>query len=113
MAGRYFVGIALLLGVVLSLPVAAAPPPGPTWKQLTVAQRHVLAPLAGEWDKLDPDRRLKWIGVAERYPNLAPEQQQRLQSRMKEWAALSTEEREAAREKFKNLQQLPPSAARR
>ena len=27
---------------------------------------------------------------------------------MKEWANLSTEERQQAREKFKNLQQLPP-----
>jgi hypothetical protein len=54
----------------------------PTWAELAPQQQEVLAPLKPEWDKLDRDRRLKWIGIAKRYPAMQPEQQVRVQRRM-------------------------------
>ncbi|MCX8004795.1 MAG: DUF3106 domain-containing protein, partial [Burkholderiaceae bacterium] len=33
----------------------------PAWNELTAAQREALAPLAGEWEKLDRDQKRKWL----------------------------------------------------
>jgi hypothetical protein len=51
------------------LPAARKPPATvavsrPTWNELTPAQREALAPLQPEWDKLDRDRKRKWLEVA-------------------------------------------------
>ena len=75
----------------------------PTWAELTPSQQEVLAPLKSEWDKLDRDRRMKWIGIAKRYPAMQPEQQARVQRRMEAWAKLSSEQRRQARENYKQL----------
>lgn len=77
----------------------------PTWKELTLQQRQILQPLSEDWDGMASFRRKKWIGIAERYSRLTPEEQQRMQSRMKTWARLPSEERRIAREKFKKMQQ--------
>ena len=39
--------------------------------------RQVLAPLASDWNRLDAQRKQKWRGLAQRYPTMAPDQQQR------------------------------------
>ncbi len=70
----------------------------PAWAELTPAQQEVLAQLKPEWDKLDRDRRLKWIGIAKRYPAMQPEQQARVQRRMEAWVKLTSEQRRQARE---------------
>ena len=87
-------------------------PPKPAWSELTPAQQQVLAPLAGEWDKLDSIRRRKWLGIAQRYPKMKPQEQQRLQKRMIDWAKLSPDERKAARERYQTLKKLPPEKRR-
>ena len=58
----------------------------PAWAELTPEQQEVLAPLKSEWESLDRDRRLKWVGIAKRYPTMKPEQQARAQRRMDAWA---------------------------
>lgn len=73
----------------------------PNWSELNPQQRQILAPLAKDWDGLESFRRKKWLGIAQRYPAMTPEQQQRVQIQMKPWASLSPEERNAARERFK------------
>ncbi len=84
-----------------SLAAAAAPhKDNPSWAQLSVQQQEILAPLAGEWDKLEPDRKQKWLGVAERYPKMTPTGQKRVQTRMRKWAGLTPEQREEARKKY-------------
>lgn len=100
----------IALGLALLSPIHAAVPQltQPAWKELSVGHRQILAPLAGEWDKLEPWRRKKWIGIAERYPSMGAEEQDRIQRRMKDWAKLTPEERRAAREKYKNLKKAPP-----
>jgi len=107
---------ALIVGLCLAFSAAAAPPKSeskkpvrPAWSELTPAQQHVLAPLQLDWDSIDATRRKKWVEVAGRYPKMKPEEQQRLQKRMSEWAKLSPQERKEAREKYQTLQKLPPS----
>lgn len=101
---------AIALGLVFFQPAYAVVPPikQPSWVELTIEQREILAPLAGEWDQLEYTRRKKWLGIAERYPTMKAEEQARVQRRMVDWVKLSPEERKLAREKFKNLQKAPP-----
>lgn len=53
-------------------------------------------------------RRSKWLEIAQRYPAMSPEEQQRMQDRMRAWAKLTPEERKAARHIFKNVQKATP-----
>ena len=103
-------GITLAFVLALSCPAHAVVPPlkQPSWVELSPQQREVLAPLAGEWDKLEVYRRKKWLGIAQRYPAMSAEEQQRLQLRMKAWINLSPEERNRAREQYKALKKAPP-----
>ena len=87
---------------------AAVPTTQPTWAELTPQQKLALAPLAGEWDKMESYRRRKWLGIAARYPTMKPEEQQRVQQKMKDWTNLTPEERRIAREKFMALRHAPP-----
>jgi hypothetical protein len=80
----------------------------PAWSELTEVQRTVLAPLQEDWDTLDTTRRKKWIGVANRYPKMKPDEQERLQARMKEWANLTPDQRRVAREKYLAIRKMPP-----
>jgi hypothetical protein len=83
----------------------------PAWAELTAEQQQVLAPLKADWDTLEPDRRLKWIAIAKRYPRMKPQEQQRVQRRMQTWAALSPEQRRIARENYKQLAKATPRQA--
>ena len=67
------------------------------WKSLTPAQRSALAPLERDWSRIDGPRQEKWLEVANRFPGLPPEEQQRLQQRMVEWGRQSPHQRGAAR----------------
>ena len=102
--------VALWLASPLSHAVIAPSPPlpQPSWAQLNAEQKRVLAPLAGEWDKMDGFRRKKWLGIAQRYPSLSPDEQARMQRRMTDWAKLTPDERKRAREKYQSLQKAPP-----
>lgn len=86
----------------------ALPLSQPSWAELSPEQQRVLTPLAGEWDKMEAYRRKKWLGIAQRYQSLPPEEQARMQRRMTDWAKLTPEERKRAREKYKSLQKAPP-----
>lgn len=85
---------------------AVTPPlPQPSWRELSENHRRILAPLAGEWDKLESWRRKKWLGIAERYPLMNPEEQQRIQKQMREWVRLPPEQRAQIREQYRQLTQ--------
>ena len=79
----------------------------PAWAELTPEQQEVLAQLKPEWDKLDRDRRMKWVGIAKRYPTMKPEQQVRVQRRMEAWVKLTSEQRRQARENYKRIAKVP------
>lgn len=97
-------------------PAAAVPPSrsrpaaagGPAWSSLSAAQRNALRPLQREWAEIDAARKQKWLEVAQRFPQLAPQEQARLHTRMAQWVRMSPEERRNARLTFQEAQQLPP-----
>jgi hypothetical protein len=79
----------------------------PAWKDLTATQKDALAPLAKDWDTFDRSRKLKWLEVADKYPQLSPEGQKRLQERMVEFVKLTPEQRRTARSNFQRAYELP------
>jgi hypothetical protein len=54
-----------------------------------------------------PDSRKKWIQVANIYPKMSGQDQQRLQSRMASWSKLSQKERRLARENYLSSLKFP------
>jgi hypothetical protein len=90
---------------------ASAQPIGtrtPSWAELTQTEQQFLAPFASDWDKWDAQRKAKWRGIAQRYPKMAPAEQERLRQQMTAWAQLSPAERAAARERYKSLKTMSP-----
>jgi hypothetical protein len=80
----------------------------PLWTELTPVQQEALAPLAADWDKLDGVRKKKWLLLTNRYASLTPEQQARMQERMREWVKLTPDERRVARESYSRTKKLEP-----
>lgn len=106
----------MILGFALSTTTLAAPPttaiigtpPQPGWIQLSPQQKSTLAPLAKDWDEMENIHKKKWLGIADRYPSMKSDEQQRIQERMREWAKLSPIERAKVRDTYKDFKQLPP-----
>jgi hypothetical protein len=88
-------------------PSAAADTSGPSWNELSAAQRKVLAPLAGDWNAIDSRGKERWMGVAGRFPNMPPEEQQRANQRMVEWSHMTPVQRSQARMNFQETRDLP------
>lgn len=104
----------LLLAAVLSFPSYAldrATPPipkAPSWAELTPQQKQVLGELEGQWDQ-QPDRlRNNLVKVANKYPKMKPEEQERVRRRITHWASLTPEQRQAARARYKQIKKQPP-----
>jgi hypothetical protein len=56
---------------------------------------------------LSDGHKRKWIALAKNYPSLTPTEQEKLHSRMAEWAALKPLDRELARLNFAETKKLP------
>lgn len=110
MARALLAVVAIVFGLLLADAGQAAVPSlaQPKWIELSTEQQRVLAPLSGEWDKLEPWRRKKWVDIAKRYPSMKPEEQQRVQRRMRDWATLTPQQRKAVREQYKDMKKAPP-----
>jgi hypothetical protein len=80
----------------------------PLWRTLTPAQQVALQPLQAEWDQLDGARKQKWLQLANRFAAMNPEEQQRMQDRMREWARLTPAQRELARETYARARKIAP-----
>lgn len=78
----------------------------PLWNELTPAQKLALTPLAAEWDALDSFRKKKWLEIGAKYSTMKPDEQQRMQERMHEWAKLTPGQRRVARESFVRTKKL-------
>lgn len=104
---RSFIAVAFWLYVSFLVSASAAGP-GPSWYELKSQQREVLAPLAQEWDSMEPAKKKKWLGIAKRYPGMTAEEQHRTQLQMRDWYSLTPEQRELVREKYKTIKKLPP-----
>ena len=93
-------------------PSLIATPPQPQWSELNVRQKIILAPLSDDWDSLEYFRQKKWLGIAERFTTMPPQDQRRIQAQMQEWGKLTPEQRETARENFKAASRLPAEKKR-
>ena len=107
MARSLFICITVAL-LLISRSYAGVPTAQPSWSALTPQQKQALAPLSAEWGTMEDPRRKKWLVIAEHYPAMKPEEQQRVQRNMKDWAKLTPEERRVAREKYMALRRAPP-----
>jgi Protein of unknown function (DUF3106) len=103
----------LLLSAVLAiasgglLAPANATTADPNWTELKREHQTILAPLQSEWNSLEPQRKRKWVGVANRYPSMTTDEQSRVRERMKDWAALTPDQRRVARDNFQVYRALP------
>jgi len=108
-------GLATLFLVVAPLPAQANTLPQfeqPGWVALTPDQKTVLAPLKKEWGEMDAFRRKKWLGIANRFHDMPPEELASILRNIREWARLAPEERKIAREKYKSLKRITPDERR-
>jgi len=80
---------------------------GPAWSELTPLQQQALAPLASSWNtSMSVPQKSKWLEISKNYAALPPEGQATLNSRMKEWVALSPQQRAQARLNFGKTKEL-------
>ncbi|MEZ5660493.1 MAG: DUF3106 domain-containing protein [Burkholderiaceae bacterium] len=70
------------------------------WQALNESQRTVLAPFRAEWSRWPLQEREIWIRLADQVPRLDTEQRGHALARIREWAALSPDERSVARRNF-------------
>jgi hypothetical protein len=93
-------------GTQASTPTTSQVAVRPLWAELTPAQQQALAPLAGEWDKMDGFRKKKWLAIGNKYASMKPDEQQRVQERMRDWVKLTPEQRRIARESYTRARKL-------
>ncbi len=94
-----------------SAPVLAAKavpslPGRPLWMDLTESQQQALAPLAELWPTMNEPHKRKWLAVSQNFAQLSADEQTTVQGRMREWAALSPQQRSAARLNYADAKQL-------
>jgi hypothetical protein len=83
--------------------------PQTPFQALSPEERRVLGPVRENWSNLPGYQQQRLISSARRYPSLQPIQKERFDSRVKDWAAMTPEQRSAARETFEGLRRLPPA----
>jgi len=82
-------------------------PGRPLWMDLTESQQQALSPLAQLWPTMNEPHKRKWLAISQNFTQLSPDEQATLQGRMREGAALTPQQRSAARLNFAGAQQLP------
>ena len=78
----------------------------PTWQELTPEQQEALRPLAQLWSQLREPHKRKWIALSRNFSQRSDEEKLVLQGRMKEWAALTPQQRTFARLNYANVQAM-------
>jgi hypothetical protein len=97
--------ITVFVFILLAYPVVAN---AQDWSALNEDQRLVLAPLEEDWSSLTAARQKKCVEVANRYPSMTDNDKNTLQSRMSEWASLSTKQRQRARDNYLRILNISP-----
>lgn len=80
----------------------------PAWTELTASQQLALRPLQGRWTEISEQQRRKWIALSQNFHKLPAPEQEKLHSRMTDWAALSGQQRNQARLNFAETNKLAP-----
>ena len=92
-----------------SQPVEANPIPSSLlWSQLSAEKQQSLLPLQAIWPRLGEAHKRKWLTVAQNFPKMQVQDQEKLHSRMENWAALEPKARELARLNFSETKKLTP-----
>lgn len=78
----------------------------PLWSELSAAQHEVLAPLEEQWNALPRTSKLSWLKLADRVPRMKPAERAKAEARIREWAALTPEQRRQARNNYRLAQGL-------
>lgn len=86
--------------------IAKKPDSKPTWNELTPAQQHALAPLAPEWNKMEFNRKEKWLVIGNKFAAMSPAEQERMQERMRDWIKLTPAQRRSVRESYTRAKKL-------
>ncbi len=84
----------------------------PYWQDLTPAQKQALSPLSQLWPSMTQPHKRKWLAISQNFSQLSNEEQTVIQGRMREWAALSPQQRSLARLNFADVKQLPQDEKR-
>jgi Protein of unknown function (DUF3106) len=83
----------------------------PLWSDLKPAQQSVLKPFEAQWNSYPQANKLSWLKVADQFAKLSPAQQELARERIKQWSALTPEQRRLARANF-SLAKKAPSTQR-
>ena len=83
----------------------------PNWGELPRDQQVALSPLQKAWPELTDGQRRKWIAVVRNFSKLSVPDQEKIQDRMEDWAALKPAQRELARDNFASSK-LAPTASK-
>jgi hypothetical protein len=79
----------------------------PLWTDLNPQQRSVLEPFGAQWNTWSAQEKRVWVSLANKFPQYTPAQQAKAKQRIKDWAALSSEQRRLARSNYRMANQLP------
>ena len=81
-------------------------PGRPLWSDLSESQQQALGPLSEQWPTMNEPHKRKWLALSQNFAQLSADEQATLQGRMREWAALSPQQRAAARLNYADAKQL-------
>lgn len=84
----------------------------PLWQDLSATQQQALTPLAQLWPTMTEPHKRKWLAICQNFAQLSNEEKSVVQGRMREWAALSPQQRTLARLNFADVKQLPQDEKR-
>ena len=103
-------GLIAALALAAASAATAADPNTPQvpWSSLSPEQQRILGPVGAEWDRMPGFYQRRLIGAARQYPSLQPIQKDRFDQRLREWSAMTPEQRRSARETYQGLRKLPP-----
>ena len=77
----------------------------PLWSELSASQQQVLAPFSEQWNGLPITEKRAWADLARRFPKMQAAEQERVQRRISEWAALTPDQRRLARANYRLAKQ--------
>ena len=70
-------------------------------------ERMILEQLAKYWDRMDPVKKQKWIGITTRYPNMTPLEQQRIQKDILNLDSLTPKQKKEAQKIYQQIKNMP------
>lgn len=126
MSGRLFRALAAAAATAaLALTIVAAPPLSaadagaaprasllplvqPLWNDLSAGQQAVLEPFRAQWNGWSAAEKRSWVKLADQVPKMSAQARERADERIREWAALTPEQRRLARQNYRLAKRLPP-----